>query len=79
MSAPGQHAIAADCVFDGTAVRRDAAVAVEGTRIAAVLPRSELPSAIPTRALPAGAWLVPGFIDVQVNGGGQQALRRLLP
>jgi len=70
MSAPGQHAIAADCVFDGTAVRLDAAVVVEGTRIAAVLPRTELPTAISTRTLPAGAWLVPGFIDVQVNGGG---------
>ena len=70
MSAPGQHAIAADCVFDGTAVRRDAAVAVEGTRIAAVLPRSELPNSMSIRTIPAGAWLVPGFIDVQVNGGG---------
>jgi N-acetylglucosamine-6-phosphate deacetylase len=70
MSAPGQHAIAADCVFDGTAVRRDAAVVVEGTRIAAVLPRSELPNSMSIRTIPAGAWLVPGFIDVQVNGGG---------
>ena len=25
---------------------------------------------MPTRALPDGVWLAPGFIDVQVNGGG---------
>ena len=70
MSAPGQHAIAADCVFDGTAVRFDAAVVVERRRIAAVLARRELPNSMSIRTIPAGAWLVPGFIDVQVNGGG---------
>ncbi len=32
--------------------------------------RNELPAAIPHRRLPTGAWLVPGFIDTQVNGGG---------
>ena len=25
---------------------------------------------MPTRTLPDGAWLAPGFIDIQVNGGG---------
>ncbi len=25
---------------------------------------------MPVRAMPPGAWLAPGFIDVQVNGGG---------
>lgn len=70
MSASRQHAVAADCIFDGTLVRRDAAVVIEGTRIAAVVLRSELPTSVPVRVLPAGAWLAPGFIDVQVNGGG---------
>lgn len=59
--------IAADHVFDGAAVRRDHAVMVEGDRIAAVVPAGE---AALTHALPRGAWLAPGFIDVQVNGGG---------
>ena len=36
----------------------------------AVMRRNELPSANSTAALPTGAWLVPGFIDTQVNGGG---------
>ena len=70
MSAPRHHAIAADCVFDGTTVHRNGAVVIEGARIAAVVPRNELPATMSVRALPDGAWLAPGFIDVQVNGGG---------
>jgi N-acetylglucosamine-6-phosphate deacetylase len=70
MSAPSKHAIAADCVFDGTVVRRNAAVVVEGSCVAAVVPRAELGASMPVRALPEGAWLAPGFIDLQVNGGG---------
>src|SRR5213595_2294910 len=70
MSAPTPHAIAADCVFDGKRAWRHAAVVMEGPRIAAVVPRSELPAAMSVRILPEGAWLAPGFIDLQVNGGG---------
>lgn len=65
-----QHAIAADCVFDGAAVRLHHAVVVEGEAIAAMVPRAEVPSSIAVHDLPDGAWLAPGFIDVQVNGGG---------
>ena len=64
-----EFAIAADHVFDGTMLRRDCAVVIEHSRIRAVIRRNELPSAIPHRRLPTGAWLVPGFIDTQVNGG----------
>ena len=64
-----EFAIAADHVFDGTMLRRDCAVVIEDSRIRAVMRRNELPSAIPHRRLPTGAWLVPGFIDTQVNGG----------
>ena len=64
-----EFAIAADHVFDGTMLRLDCAVVIEHSRIRAVMRRNELPSAIPHRRLPAGAWLVPGFIDTQVNGG----------
>jgi len=65
-----QHAIAADCVFDGTAVHRNAAVVIEGPRIAAVVPQDELAASMSIHAVPEGAWLAPGFVDVQVNGGG---------
>jgi len=65
-----EFAIAADHVFDGTMLRHDCAVVIEDSRIRAVMRRNELPSAIPDRRLPTGAWLVPGFIDTQINGGG---------
>lgn len=64
------HAIAADHVFDGAAVRERTAVVVDGSRIAELVPRSDLPRTMPVRVLPEGAWLAPGFIDLQVNGGG---------
>ena len=70
MNVTDRHALAADIVFDGASVRHDFAVAIEGEHIAAILPARELPNEIAVRRLPAGAWLAPGFIDVQVNGGG---------
>jgi N-acetylglucosamine-6-phosphate deacetylase len=65
-----EFAIAADHVFDGTVLRHDCAVVIEDSRIHGVMRRNELPTAIPERRLPTGVWLVPGFIDTQVNGGG---------
>ena len=65
-----KHAIMADRVFDGTVVVDNAAVIIEGPRILAVIPQDAVPAHMPRHALPDGAWLVPGFIDVQVNGGG---------
>ena len=70
MSGPGRHAVVAGTVFDGSRLHRDCAVVIDAPRIAALLPRSQLPAAMPIHALPEGAWLAPGFIDVQVNGGG---------
>ena len=70
MNRPGLHAIATDHVFDGTNVREHAAVIVDGARIVDVVPMTELAMTIPMLTLPDGAWLAPGFIDVQVNGGG---------
>src|SRR5260370_22546308 len=65
-----EFAIAADRVFDGTRLRHDCAVVIEASRIRALTNGNELPAAIPSHRLPRGAWLVPGFIDTQVNGGG---------
>jgi N-acetylglucosamine-6-phosphate deacetylase len=70
MSIEMQFAIAADTVFDGTVLHRNSAVVVEGSRILRLVAASELPAIIPIRHLPPGAWLAPGFIDIQVNGGG---------
>src|SRR5581483_11728271 len=64
------HAVAARRVFDGVEVHADAAVLLEGSRIAAVVPRDRIPRSTPVRELPGETWLAPGFIDIQVNGGG---------
>jgi N-acetylglucosamine-6-phosphate deacetylase len=65
-----QHAIAASWVFDGAAAHRNAAVVIVDDRIESVVRHAELPGNLPVYKLPAGVWLVPGFIDLQVNGGG---------
>jgi N-acetylglucosamine-6-phosphate deacetylase len=64
------HAVAASCVFDGERLHRDAAVVIDGARISGIFSRAEIAPAMPLRELPDGVWLAPGFIDLQVNGGG---------
>jgi N-acetylglucosamine-6-phosphate deacetylase len=56
-------------IFDGEAIRTGLAVLVVGARIAAVVPETEVPAAAERVAL-KGRLLTPGFIDLQVNGGG---------
>jgi N-acetylglucosamine-6-phosphate deacetylase len=70
MSPPALHAIAAGTIFDGAAFHYDSAVIVEATRIARIVPQGKMPAGVTVHTLPAGQWLAPGFIDVQVNGGG---------
>jgi N-acetylglucosamine-6-phosphate deacetylase len=70
MTARAIRAIVAGTVFDGARLHRDRAVIVDGTRIAALVPNGELPPGMAVHVLPEGAWLAPGFIDCQVNGGG---------
>jgi len=55
-------------IFDGENFLLDHAVVVEGERIAAIVPYAERPQGA-ARDL-AGGLLAPGYIDVQVNGGG---------
>jgi len=64
------HAIAAHHIFDGESLHAGRAVVVEGEHIVALVPRRDLPSSTSIHDLPAGAWLAPGFVDLQVNGGG---------
>lgn len=70
MKGPPQHAVAACSVFDGTRLHDGCAVVIEGSCIAGIVPKGSLPASIPVRHMPDGAWLAPGFIDTQVNGGG---------
>ncbi|HET6621685.1 MAG TPA: N-acetylglucosamine-6-phosphate deacetylase [Dongiaceae bacterium] len=56
-------------IFDGVKRRAQHAVIVEGARILDIVPAAALPAEMAVHRL-AGGVLVPGFIDVQVNGGG---------
>ncbi|MTE02018.1 N-acetylglucosamine-6-phosphate deacetylase [Paracoccus sp. YIM 132242] len=57
--------LAATRIFDGRRMLTDHAVVIQGDRIAAVLPMAE---AGPVERLQGT--LAPGFLDLQVNGGG---------
>lgn len=65
-----RFALVADTIFDGCTAHPKAAVVIAGGRIEAVLPSSQIPPKVKRQTLAPGLWLVPGFIDVQVNGGG---------
>jgi len=61
-------ALAGARIFDGAHLVEGRAVIIDGTTIAAVLPNRDIPSG--TRIRQVDGLLAPGFIDVQVNGGG---------
>jgi N-acetylglucosamine-6-phosphate deacetylase len=65
-----RYAIVADNLFDGTSVHENAAALIDGSRITHVLPAGKVSKDVPVIELARGAWLAPGFIDLQVNGGG---------
>ncbi|WP_372424798.1 N-acetylglucosamine-6-phosphate deacetylase [Salinarimonas chemoclinalis] len=62
-------AIAAPRLFDGETIRDEAVVVVEDGRIAAVGDAARA-QGLPCTRLTQGAILAPGFVDLQVNGGG---------
>ncbi len=56
-------------VFDGVTIRENLAVVIKGALITHVIPQKNIPRTIEQRNL-LGGILAPGFIDLQVNGGG---------
>jgi N-acetylglucosamine-6-phosphate deacetylase len=61
-------AICAPRVLTPSGIENDLCVLIEGGAIAAILPSADCPPDIPRRNL--DGTLLPGFIDLQVNGGG---------
>ncbi|WP_067733870.1 N-acetylglucosamine-6-phosphate deacetylase [Novosphingobium naphthalenivorans] len=59
----GARIVLADRVIEGEALL------VDGARIAGLAPADALPEGCEVQDL-GGGWLLPGFIDTQVNGGG---------
>ena len=70
MTQQARFAVVADRIFDGSVVRDGAAVLIEDGHVVALVDRGDLPRGTRSLALPEGAWLAPGFVDLQVNGGG---------
>jgi N-acetylglucosamine-6-phosphate deacetylase len=70
MTEPMRYALLADYVFDGADLHRDSAIVIEGSRIAGLVRQKALKPGLKVSTFPSGAWLAPGFIDLQVNGGG---------
>jgi N-acetylglucosamine-6-phosphate deacetylase len=68
--AQGRSAIAADRIFDGYRWHDDAAVVIHRGFVEGMVPRGQTVPDAPTEAMPPGTLLAPGFIDLQVNGGG---------
>src|SRR3954470_5961711 len=63
-------AISADRVFDGYRWHDNAVVLMHQGSIERIDPRAQNIPDTPTEAMPPGVMLAPGFIDLQVNGGG---------
>jgi N-acetylglucosamine-6-phosphate deacetylase len=73
---PAEHgrrprlAISADRIFDGYRWHDDAVILIDAGVVQRVAPRGQSAGDWPTEVMPPGTVLAPGFIDLQVNGGG---------
>src|SRR3981081_2648179 len=65
-----RFAISADRVFDGYRWHNDAVVVIDRGVVQCIAPRDQRAGDRPTEFMPPGTVLAPGFIDLQVNGGG---------
>ena len=67
---PPRSAISADRVFDGYRWHDDAVILIDRGAVQGIAPRDQAAADRPTEVMPPGTVLAPGFIDLQVNGGG---------
>jgi len=63
-------AILADRIFDGRRWQQQSASLIEADRLLGLVPWSAVPGDFLQHRLPEGTFLAPGFLDLQVNGGG---------
>lgn len=64
-----QRALIGAEVFDGAKVHSDAALLLDGETFQAIVPASKIPDEYAHVDVPGGV-IMPGFVDLQVNGGG---------
>ena len=62
-------AVTARRIFDGKRMHAESALIVEGDKVRAIMSQADLPAGMPRSGAPV-ALIAPGFIDLQVNGGG---------
>src|SRR6266581_9586002 len=73
---PAEHArrprlaISAERIFDGYGWHNDSVILIDGGVVQRIAPRDQSAGDWPTEVIPSGSMLAPGFIDLQVNGGG---------
>ena len=65
-----QNTLLAERVFDGRRWHRQTAVLIDHGRVRALASWADVPRDSRQKPLPADVFLAPGFIDLQVNGGG---------
>jgi N-acetylglucosamine-6-phosphate deacetylase len=65
-----RHLLTGARLFTGDRIVEGHAIVIDGERIAAVVPIADAPRDARPQRLPADALLVPGFLDIQVNGAG---------
>src|SRR5258705_10835682 len=63
-------AISADRIFDGQRWHDNALIVIDRGMVKCIAPRSQSAGEWPIDVMPPGTLLAPGFIDLQVNGGG---------
>ena len=63
------HALVGAAIVQPDGIADDGALLLEGGHILGIVARDAVPAGYDTVAL-EGGWLLPGFIDTQVNGGG---------
>src|SRR5207249_4142827 len=63
-------ALSAGRIFDGYRWHDDAVILIDRGVVQRIVPRDQSAGDWPTEIMPPGTVLAPGFIDLQVNGGG---------